>query len=212
MTKRSLGTAAAGGLAIAATAGAVASATIPGDGSVYRACMLKNVGTVRLIDPSLPSGNLMSHCSALEAPVSWDQKGQAGPAGPAGPSGDKGDKGDPGVQGPPGAFGGALTSPDGQYSISVTDAGIVLRAPGATARLEGSDIRLDSAGSTTVRAARSLGLTGGGDTTLTSGGSLATASGAETTVAVGQQLSVRVDGATRLAASGSVTINGVPIP
>ena len=33
---------AAGGLLIATTAGAVAYATIPGDGNVYNACMLKN--------------------------------------------------------------------------------------------------------------------------------------------------------------------------
>ena len=33
----------------------IAYATIPGAGAVYTACMLKNVGTVRLIDPSLPA-------------------------------------------------------------------------------------------------------------------------------------------------------------
>jgi hypothetical protein len=30
------------------------------------ACMLKNVGTVRLIDTSLPAGNLLGHCTAYE--------------------------------------------------------------------------------------------------------------------------------------------------
>jgi hypothetical protein len=41
------------------------------------ACMLKNVGTVRLIDPSLPSSNLMSHCSG---PRDAHQLESAGPA------------------------------------------------------------------------------------------------------------------------------------
>src|SRR4051794_18758124 len=159
--------AAAGGLLAAAVAAAVAYATIPGDGTVYTACMLKNVGTVRLIDPSLPSGNVMSHCTSLEAQVSWNQKGQPGLPGkdgtnghdgaacaPTNPAcvGPKGDKGDTGPQGPAGVFTGTLTSPNGAYSISVTDTGIVLTAPGARARLVGDEITLESGGSTTVQA------------------------------------------------------------
>lgn len=217
---------AAGGLLIAATAGAVASATIPGEGDVYNACMLKNVGTIRLIDRSLPSSNLMSHCTSLETQVSWNQKGQPGP------------------QGPPGVFTGTLTSPNGAYSISVTDAGIVLRAPGATARLVGSDITLDSSSSTTVQAGTSFGLitgTGlslasGGNTTLQTAKSLAASSGSDTSLAVGKDLSMEVGGTTSfqgggnvtlesgsgatlrggtgvlLSSAGPVTVNGTPIP
>ena len=84
-------------------AGSVAWAAIPGDGGVYTACMLKNVGTVRLIDKSLPPGNLMGQCKpALEVELTWNRQGPQGasggpgPAGPAGPQGEKGDKGDPG--------------------------------------------------------------------------------------------------------------------
>jgi hypothetical protein len=58
--------------------------------------MFKVTGTVRLIDPSLPSTNLMSHCTSLEVQITWNQKGQTGPVGPQGP---KGDKGDPGTNG-----------------------------------------------------------------------------------------------------------------
>jgi len=195
-TKRVLA-GAAGGLLIAVTLGAVASATIPGDGNVYTACMLKKVGTIRLIDPSLASSNLMSHCTSLETQVSWNQKGLPGPAGP------------------PGAFTGTLTSPNGAYSISVTDAGIVLRAPGATARLVGSDITLDSSSSTTVQAGTSFGLvtgTGlslasGGNTTLQTAKSLAASSGSDTSLAVGKDLSVAVDGSTSVHASGPVTVD-----
>ena len=57
----------------------LAWAAIPSDGGVYTACMLKNVGTVRLIDKSLPANNLMSHCKpALETEISWNQKGEQG--------------------------------------------------------------------------------------------------------------------------------------
>ena len=85
-----------------AAAGGVAFATIPDANKVYTACVLKNVGTIRLIDPSLPSSNLMGHCSSLETQISWNQQGQAGAAGPQGP---KGDTGPAGPQGPPGKDG-----------------------------------------------------------------------------------------------------------
>src|SRR4051794_7582657 len=102
MRRYQLIAAAAGGLLAAAVAAAVAYATIPGDGTVYTACMLKNVGTIRLIDPSLPSGNLMSHCTSLETPVSWNQKG---PPGAAGLAGEAGAAGKDGIDGKPGADG-----------------------------------------------------------------------------------------------------------
>jgi hypothetical protein len=92
------------------TAGGVAYATIPGDGNVYTACMLKSVGTIRLIDPSLPSTNLMSHCSSLEAQVSWNQKGQPGLAGAAGKDGIDGSDGAAGKDGASGNDGVSVTT------------------------------------------------------------------------------------------------------
>jgi Collagen triple helix repeat (20 copies) len=72
---------------------------------VYTACMLKNVGTVRLIDASLPASNLMSHCTSLETQISWSQQGQPGIPGPQGPKGDTGGTGAAGPQGPKGDTG-----------------------------------------------------------------------------------------------------------
>jgi hypothetical protein len=104
-----------GGLVLA-IAGA-GYAMIPDSGRVYTACMLKNVGTIRLIDPSLPKANLMSHCSALESPITWNQqgtagapgmpgtKGSVGPTGAVGPQGPKGDVGAAGADGATGAVG-----------------------------------------------------------------------------------------------------------
>ena len=88
-----------------AVAGGIAYATIPDSGNVYTGCMLKNIGTVRLIDPSLPPGNLMSHCTAFETKITWNQQGQAGTPGPAGPKGDTGAPGPKGDTGPAGADG-----------------------------------------------------------------------------------------------------------
>jgi hypothetical protein len=111
-------------LAATSLAAGVAYATIPDNGGVYTACMLKNVGTIRLIDPTLPSGSLLSHCTSLETKINWNQKGQPGPAGPPGatgpaglhgdtgapgPKGDKGDTGATGPTGPPGANGDPAT-------------------------------------------------------------------------------------------------------
>jgi hypothetical protein len=70
MNRKRVLAAAVGALVAAAIAGGVAYATIPGPGNVYSACMLKGVGTVRLIDKSLPSTNLMSHCTDKEIEIS----------------------------------------------------------------------------------------------------------------------------------------------
>ena len=59
MRRKRLIAAAAGTLLAAAIVGGVAFETIPSDTNVFTACMLKNVGTIRLIDPSLPSSSLL---------------------------------------------------------------------------------------------------------------------------------------------------------
>jgi hypothetical protein len=110
-------------LAAAAAATAIAAAAIPDSNKTFTACMLKDVGTIRLIDPSLPQRNLMSHCSKLEQEVTWDGQGQPGATGPQGPKGDigptgpqgqKGDIGPTGPQGPAGQDGAkGATGPQG---------------------------------------------------------------------------------------------------
>jgi hypothetical protein len=117
-----------GAAAFLALATGIAYATIPDSGKVYTACMLKQVGTVRLIDTSLPASNPLSHCSsALETPVTWNQQGPAGPPGlkgDPGAPGVKGDKGDTGPQGPTGVHihdvrGFAVISSGDQVTTSV---------------------------------------------------------------------------------------------
>jgi len=124
-----------GAFAAALAAAGITYAASPDSGNVYTACMLKNVGTIRLIDKSLPSTNLMSHCTSLEAEISWNQQGQQGTTGatgapgPQGPAGPKGDPGADGARGPAGAPGA-----DGQDGAPGRDGAgvtIALEPPGA---------------------------------------------------------------------------------
>jgi hypothetical protein len=96
--------------AVLATAviGGVAWAAIPNDANVYSACMLRATGSVRLIDATLPSTSLLSHCTTYETQITWNQKGipgDTGPTGPAGPTGTSGAQGAAGAQGPTGPTG-----------------------------------------------------------------------------------------------------------
>ncbi len=100
-SRRVLGTAAV----FVAMGGGIAYAAIPDSGGVYTGCRLNNVGTIRLIDPSLPSSNLLSRCTAVETKFTFNAKGAKGDPGAAGAPGAKGDKGDTGPAGAPGAKG-----------------------------------------------------------------------------------------------------------
>jgi hypothetical protein len=113
MKRKRLLTTAAGTLVAAVIAG-VAWASIPGPGNVYNACMLKGLGTIRLIDKSLPASNLMSRCTDRETEISWNQAGQPGPPGPQGV---KGEPGAPGINGTNGTNGA-----DGKDGVSATTA------------------------------------------------------------------------------------------
>ena len=91
--------------------GGVAYAAIPDSGGVYTACVLKNIGTIRLIDPSLPSSNFESHCTSFERQISWNQTGPTGPAGATGRAGATGPQAATGVQGATGSQG--VSGPQG---------------------------------------------------------------------------------------------------
>jgi len=58
-----------------------------------------------------------------------------GATGPAGSSGPRGPQGDTGPQGAPGVFSGHFQSPNGAYSLDVTNNGIVLTGPAAKIQL-----------------------------------------------------------------------------
>jgi hypothetical protein len=103
-----------------------------------------------------------------------------------------------GPQGPAGVFSGTFTSPNGAYSISVTDAGIVLSGPGSAVRLAGASVAVESAGAITLQAGTTIAASSGSATTLEAGKNVA--------VSTGTDLAVTVGGATSVVGTGDVTI------
>lgn len=172
----------------------------PDGGNVYTACMLKNVGTVRLIDPTLPSSNLLSHCTALETQISWNQQGQKGEPGAPGVAGKNGADGANGIspsvtQLPVGdsncpnggaaitdasrstayvcsgqdgrdgtdgqSFTGSFTSPNGAFSINVSDTGITLsRGSGPSIVITANDINVHSTGTVEIESSGTMTIKG----------------------------------------------------
>src|SRR3954451_2793988 len=86
--------------------GAVALAAIPDSSGEIHGCYQKNVGNLRVIDPS--DGD---KCPPPEIALTWSQTGPQGQVGPVGPQGPKGDTGATGPQGPKGDTG--ATGPQG---------------------------------------------------------------------------------------------------
>jgi Collagen triple helix repeat (20 copies) len=132
-----------GGVVGAALAGGVAYAAIPDSGGVIHGCYQKNVGNLRVIDPS--AGD---NCRPSEVPIDWSQTGPAGPqgpkgdtgatgphghkgdTGPAGPQGPKGDTGATGPQGPAGSGLAGQSCPNGQSVTGVDDSGNIVCSAG----------------------------------------------------------------------------------
>lgn len=85
------------GVVVGAIGGGVAFASIPDSSGVINGCYQKNVGNLRVIDPSAGDS-----CRPSEIPISWNQTGPQGLRGPTGPQGPKGATG---AQGPKGATG-----------------------------------------------------------------------------------------------------------
>jgi hypothetical protein len=99
-----------------------------------------------------------------------------GTAGPAGPPGPRGPTGDTGPQGPPGVFSGHFQSPNGAYSLDVTNNGIVLTGPaakiqivGGTATVSGVDVRVQGDVSAELKAGATATVNAGAIATLKAG-------------------------------------------
>ena len=217
------------GVLFAAAAG-IAYAAIPDSTGVYTACMLDKVGTVRLIDPSLPASNLMSHCTSAETKFTFNQQGQQGAPGSPGSPGKDGangvsptvtqlSAGDPNC----GAGGAAITDAAGHkaYVCNGADgkdgqpfAGTFTSANGQFSitvddsgiKLAGpsNSIKLEPDGTVATVAGTSLNLKSGGATTLEAGGSLSAKSGGSTSVDAGNSLDVTSGGSTSLDVGGSL--------
>jgi hypothetical protein len=219
-------------LAVAALAGAgIAYATIPSSGGVINACMLKNVGTVRLIDPSLPASNLLSHCSTLEAPISWNQQGQPGTPGQDGAPGQNGSSvvmgdagancanggvsltvgsdtryvcnGTNGQDGQDGVFTGHFQSPNGRVTLDVDNNGFLVAAgPAGQLQLASSGLFVHS-GSLLSLSGQSVDVHGNTALTASSAG--------DATLSAGNNVMLSAANEAKLAAS-QVRLNGCANP
>jgi hypothetical protein len=151
--------------AILAGAAGVAYATSsfassPQATSVIQACENPGNGNLRVV------ANNATNCHANETALTWNVVGPQGVQGP------KGDTGDTGLQGPAGTFSGTFTSPNGTYSLSVTDTGITVRGPTGQLVLNGAGVDLRSSSDLTVEASANLTVRGGSIVSVRAGGQL----------------------------------------
>ncbi|WP_218781033.1 collagen-like protein [Bacillus sp. EB106-08-02-XG196] len=116
--------------------------------TVYYACVNQNNGLLKMVDEA-------KECQNHEVKISWNQvgpKGDPGVKGEIGDTGAIGPQGPTGLQGPQGetgVFNGKFESPNGLYSIEVTDNGLSLQGPGGAIDLTGTSININ--GSSNVK-------------------------------------------------------------
>lgn len=166
------------GAVVAATAAAIALGAIPGSDGVIHACYKANNGQARLVESP-------AACDPAELATSWNQagpsgpqgpqgsQGEQGPSGPQGPQGQQGPQGAQGPQGPEGPagpFSGAFESPNGAFSLSITDDGIVLEGPSAVIEMDTAGVSIDSAGPLSIQSSSAVSIEGSGPVSV--GGSL----------------------------------------
>jgi hypothetical protein len=109
-----------------------------------------------------------SHCAAGGAAITdaagttaYVCSGANGKDGADGTNGTNGTDGTNGTNGTDGApFSGTFTSPNKQYSISVTDTGVTISGAGTTVNLSANGLNLESSGGLGVKAGGTLGLSG----------------------------------------------------
>lgn len=194
--RRALAAAAVTGFAVVVAG--IAYAAIPDADGTYHACVHHARGALRVIDPAVERCN-----EQTETAISFAARGHAGPAGPAGPAGRDGRDG---VDGEP--FSGTFTSPNGLYSLRVTDTGIVMTGDGSTIALDGSGITVQSgADPIAIRSGGALLVDVAGDTTVDLDGSLTLVAAGNASVDVDGALFARTGTNAALSVGGALTAN-----
>jgi hypothetical protein len=176
-----------------------------GDGAVIYGCAQKNNGNLRVVAEG-------ENCRPSEHPISWNQEGPQGPPGQNGADGQNGQDGadgqdgvdgqngadgQDGQDGADGVFTGTFTSPNGQFSLIVTDAGIVLSGPSGSLTLDAASISLDGGGLVSIN----------GDTLeLRSDSASSLVSGASLDINVGTSLNIDASSNANLNAGASTNI------
>jgi len=160
------------GIALTALAG-IAYASIPDGGGVVHTCYGPG-NTWRPID--FPK----EQCKSNETALNLNQTGPQGPQGIPGAQGAPGPKGD---KGDAGSFSGTFASPNGLFSISVTDTGIQLSGPGGNIGITGTAINVNGASSVNVQSSGNVSVTGSGTARLGGGTTVLCSSGSGLPVA-----------------------------
>lgn len=171
-----------------AVAGGIAYAAIPDSTGVIHGCYRVSTddqkGQLRVVDSP-------ASCRSNELPIEWNVTGAPGPPGPPGVDGADGADGQDGEP-----FSGTFTSPNGQYSISVTDTGITLASPDSSIKISSSAIKVETTG------VDQLELKGGGAVSVLGGATLELKGSAITTVE-GSGLLALKGGLVRIGPAGS---------
>lgn len=200
-------------LVAAVAAGGIAYAAIPDAAGVYHGCIHKNTGALRVIDSAT------QQCNAnTERSITFNRQGPAGAAPTVAqlPSGDShcaaggaaitdaaGStayvcNGSNGADGD--SFDGTFTSPNGQYALSVTDAGIALTSnAGVQVGIVGDDVAVQVDGD--------LDVVVGHNSQLSIGSNMQVAVGSGLTQSVGGPMSTYVGGDLLFDAARNLTTN-----
>ena len=149
------------------------------------------------LPPGLAPGTYLLTVSRGPATTQFDAfnvtLGAAGPQGPAGPTG---------PQGPPGTFTGHFQSPNGQYTLDVTDTGVRLAGPGATLQLGNGTVTI-MATNVVVRSDV--------NTEIRSGATTMVRSGANTDIQSSASTTVNSSASTTIHSGASTSIEGSPV-
>ena len=153
-------------------------ATVETTGEILYACYNPSGSVYRIKAEGLPDEcNGKKHVEfswnseGLPGPPGADgekgEKGEDGEDGDPGPAGEDGEDGEDGPKGDPGDFTGHFESPNGSYSIDVTDGGIALVGPGGRVEIGATTVRISG---TVVQVAASAVVEVVGSTVKLNGG------------------------------------------
>jgi len=200
----------------AAIMGGVAYAAIPSSGGVYTACRVKKTGTIRLIDPSLGSKNRLGHCTAQESPITWSKAAasptvtQLAPGNahcPAGGASIASASGTVAYVCSAQSSSGGLQSPNGQYTLQLSDQGAALKGPGATVKITGGTLDLSSNNETVeVGASRTESIGAADSLTVGTNRSVSVGGGQTESISANDSLTTGKDRSEQIGGSDSVSV------
>lgn len=188
-----------GATAFAASSGGASA------GTTLKLCAAKKGGDLRL-----PAGG---SCRANEQALTVGERGPKGAIGATGPAGVPGERGTQGERGPA-AVNANLSSPDGRFTVSATDAGIVLSGPKGSLTFDGEEIHSNANLEITAPQRLSLSdgvaleITSGVTTTFTTGVNFAQTVGGAYSEAVGAGYSQSVGSYEQAVANGYTQLIG----